>query len=121
MFSGVSFDVSSGISFGLIAASTEESYSRVVLWSVVLIGALLAGFALVAWMKRRLNQPDEQVSPGFSLADLRDLHRKGQLSTEEYDRARSKLVASIKAPSQKPVQKNKDQLPPTKHSPPASD
>ena len=106
----------------MIADSTNDSLRPVLLWSVVLIGFLLAGFALVSWLKRRLHQPDEQVSMGFSLADLRDLHRKGQISTEEYDRARAKLVASLKTPVKTDKTKtDQNKVPPTNDSPPTAD
>jgi hypothetical protein len=33
---------------------------------------------------------------GFSLADLRELHRTGKISDQEFERARGKMAASLK-------------------------
>ena len=34
---------------------------------------------------------------GFTLSDLRDLHRNGQMTAEEFERAKGKIVAAAKA------------------------
>jgi uncharacterized membrane protein len=79
----------------MIAAATD--YRSIFLWSFVLIVVVVAGFILVAWVKRRLQQPDSAAPAlGFSLADLRELHRTGKISDEEYERARGKMAASLK-------------------------
>ena len=71
-------------------------------WSLVLIGLVMAGFALVTWVKKKVKEPDEGPIAGFSLADLRQLHRAGKLSAEEYERARSKMVETLKKTTEKP-------------------
>jgi hypothetical protein len=79
----------------MIAAAND--LSSVFVWSFVLIAAVIAGFILVAWAKRRLKADDEPAAPaGFTLADLREMHRAGQITTEEFERARSKMVAGLK-------------------------
>lgn len=68
---------------------------RIILWSAVLIGLAIGGFALAAWARRRLQGTDDKPAEGFSLADLRRLHKEGRITTEEYERARSSLLASL--------------------------
>jgi len=73
----------------------------VVIWSLVLVAVVFVGYVLVAWVRRRVRQSDQPETVGFSLADLRRLHREGQLSDEEYERARSKLLAALKRQEEK--------------------
>lgn len=77
--------------------ATTDPTSSIYVWSLVLIVVAVAGFVLVSWVKKRVNRPDnEPVSIGFSLADLRELLRKGQLTPEEFERARGRLAAGMK-------------------------
>src|SRR4051794_4777784 len=66
-------------------------------WSLVLIVlTVIAFFGVVrlrAWMK---DDDDTPVSVGFSLTDLRHLHREGKMTDEEFDKARNLMVASTK-------------------------
>jgi uncharacterized membrane protein len=77
----------------MIAAAND--LRSVYIWSFLLIAAVVAGCVLVSWMRRRLRQPDEPASVGFSLEDLRQLYRTGQLSQEEFDRARAKIASDL--------------------------
>jgi hypothetical protein len=83
---------------------TAQDTKTILIVSLVLIGVLLVSFVAVVWIKRRLKEPDEPVSVGFSLSDLRRLHKEGHLSDDEYERARAKMIAAIKK-SEKPGRK----------------
>jgi hypothetical protein len=75
-------------------AQTNVSVS-IVVWCLTAVAAILIGFWLVMWLRKRLYQPDEPTPAGFSLADLRQLHREGKLTAEEYERAKAKMTASL--------------------------
>ena len=70
----------------------------ILLWSLVLLAVVIVGFILVLWVKRRMQVQDTDTGPkiGFSLADLRELHRTGKISDQEFERARGKMAASLK-------------------------
>ena len=72
----------------------------IIIWSLVLLGVVLVGFVAVAQLKKRLVQPDSHASAGFTLADLRALHRSGKMTDEEFARAKEALIAGIKKPNQ---------------------
>jgi uncharacterized membrane protein len=76
--------------------ATTDPTSSIYVWSLVLIVVAVAGFVLVSWVKKRVRRPDEPPSIGFSLADLRELLRKGQITPEEFERARGRLAAGMK-------------------------
>jgi len=75
----------------------------ILFWSVVLIVIVLLGFfgvkALHKWMN---NQDVENLGAGFTLSDLRQLHKSGQMSSEEYEKAKSILLAATHKPAATP-------------------
>jgi hypothetical protein len=86
----------------VILAADSAAYQSIFLWSLALIGLLLVGFFVVMWIKKRVQEPEQPVSVGFSLSDLRQMHQSGQLSDEEYERARTKLVATLQKADKAP-------------------
>ncbi|MCP4759049.1 MAG: SHOCT domain-containing protein [Planctomycetes bacterium] len=58
--------------------------------------AVLAGIIIVAWIslvlvRRQLRSRTTQSSTTFTLANLREMHRSGTLSDEEFERAKAGL------------------------------
>jgi uncharacterized membrane protein len=87
----------------MIVAAAQNEYGTLFVWSLILVAVVVVGFIVVVWVKRRIQQPDSAPTLGFSLADLRELHRTGKISDEEFERARGKMAASLKHQStQKP-------------------
>lgn len=76
--------------------------SAIIFWSLILMAAILLLFVLVIWIKRRVQQPDQGQPFGFTLDDLRRMHEQGQLSEEEFERARTRLRAKLKSAVAKP-------------------
>ena len=90
----------------MIVAATQYDYGKLFGWSLVLIVVVVAGFVLVSWVKRRLQHQETGQTIGFSLADLRELHKSGKLSDEEFERARGKMAASLKSQPSRPPKKS---------------
>jgi hypothetical protein len=80
---------------GVLAKATV---AEVVVWSAGLLLLLIVGMAGAAALRRRFRQDDAPASvPGFTLSDLRQMHRAGQLTDEEFNKAKEKIVtASVK-------------------------
>jgi len=71
--------------------------------SVILIGLVLGAFVAVAQVKKRLVRPEDPSSTGFTLADLRALHREGKMTDAEFEKAKQViLVAAAKATLEPP-------------------
>ena len=95
----------------------EAGVGSVIGWSLVLIVLLLGGYfavmALRTWLK---SEDDESPSGiGFTLSDLRQLHREGKMTDEEFERARAKMVAAAKEMAAKlpdPLARQRKQPPP---------
>lgn len=67
---------------------------NVMWWSVVLIGLLLAAFVAVAQVKKRLVRSDDISGSGFTLSDLRQLHRDGKMTDGEFEKAKQAIVVA---------------------------
>ena len=67
---------------------------------------LTVGFFVVSRLRRRLQEPDPPLAgAGFSLADLRQLHKNGQMSTEEFERAKAKVVENARRAAEREAQR----------------
>ena len=73
----------------------------VLVWSLVLVGLLLVLFVAVAQLKKRLIKPDDGASGGFTLSDLRALHRAGKMTDAEFERAKEAVVAAARRAAEK--------------------
>src|SRR5580692_9166377 len=62
----------------------------------VLVVALLVGFIVVSQVKRRMETPDEPAGSGFALSDLRRLYEDGEMSAEEFEKAKVKVVEAAR-------------------------
>ena len=69
---------------------------HVLIWSLILIALLLAGFFAAAQVKKRLVRPDDVGGPGFTLSQLRELRRNGQMSEEEFEKAKQVILSAAK-------------------------
>lgn len=65
----------------------------VIVWSLSLLGLLVAGYVVIVHVRRRYLQPGDHLPyAGFTLADLRELHRQGKITDEEFAAAKAKVV-----------------------------
>src|SRR5689334_6668908 len=87
----------------LAAATTQPGgIGSVIGWSLVLMMLVLLGFFIVIRVKKWLQEDDEPAAAGgFTLSDLRELHRAGQMSDEEFERAKAQMLAGAKSMASK--------------------
>ena len=76
-----------------------------VVWmSLILIVAAIVGFIAVIQVKRWVNKPDQSPATGFTLSDLRSLHRSGKMTDEEFEKAKALIVAAAQKAAQREAQ-----------------
>ncbi|MBX3404684.1 MAG: SHOCT domain-containing protein [Phycisphaeraceae bacterium] len=76
-------------------AATSTS-TDVVIWVGVLIVAVLLLGALILLVRKRMLAKDKHGADNW-IGDLRQMHKRGELSTEEYESARRALTAKFAA------------------------
>lgn len=77
----------------------------VVLWSAALLVLLGVGLVWGMRFKRRVTQDDDGETPpmGFTLGDLRRMHRAGQLNDAEFAKAKDKIIEAAKKAAERPA------------------
>jgi hypothetical protein len=82
----------------LIPVTYLAQAASVVGWSIVVIILVVAGFATISWLRKWMKEDDiPSGGTGFGLSELRRMHARGELTDEEFERARGKMTASAKA------------------------
>ena len=79
----------------------EANIASAIFWSIVTLGLLLVGMVAAARLRRKMKQEDVIAGPaaGFTLSDLRQMHRAGQLNDAEFERAKEKVVLAAQKAS----------------------
>ena len=78
---------------------SQSGVGSVIARSLILIVTIIIAFFAVVRLRKWLTDDDDAGGParaGFSLSDLKQLHREGKISTEEFERARAKMVGAAK-------------------------
>lgn len=82
------------------SAATRAEAVSILTWLIVIVGVGVAAAVVGFFIWRAYNrQEDTPLTPAtaFTLADLRRLRREGQLSDEEFERARAAIIARTRA------------------------
>lgn len=90
----------------------QSATSGVFFWGFVLIVLVVAGLVVVLVVRRKMSE--EEDSPGgggggFTLADLREMHASGKMTTDEFERAKHALVEGLKAASMRAASERAEQ------------
>ena len=89
-------------------------WEKILYWGFVLIGLAILGFGAIMFFRRKfMAATDADSVPGFSLAELREMRDRGEMTPEEYERTRARVIAKVKAKMNEPRPS-----PPSKTKPP---
>jgi putative oligomerization/nucleic acid binding protein len=80
----------------MLLADVAEEYRGILWWAVgIIVLMIVIAAPVIFWLRKRLAPGEETRGPGFTLADLREMHKKGQMSDAEFERAKSKLLGEL--------------------------
>lgn len=83
----------------------QSDFGGFLLWTAVVVAAMVAMAVFVTWLRRQLfHSEDVTDNQPFMLDDLRQLRDSGQISEEEYERARDRLLGSIRGQMPEPTE-----------------
>ena len=85
----------------LLADLTEEQTHNALIGSLILIVILILLFGGVVLYRKWMNADDTTTGDGFTLSDLRRLHKEGKMTDGEFESAKAILIGSLKAASAK--------------------
>jgi hypothetical protein len=95
-----------------------DGVGGVIIWSLLIIGLVIGGFVAVTWLRRWVSSADDAPAGGFSLGELRRLHQEGQMSDEEYEKAKAMIVEVAKAAAAKQAERLAAGKNPPRRTPP---
>src|SRR5690554_1191289 len=72
------------------------SIAPVFFWLLVLLGLVVIAAAAALWLRRWYRSDQSTAAIGFTLGDLRRLHREGQMTDDEFERAKARMIAGAK-------------------------
>ena len=74
------------------ARHARSPVTEIIVWSLLLMGLLIVGLVIALCLKKRLTDSDVGgAQSGFTLADVREMHRNGQMTFEEFEKAKGEL------------------------------
>ena len=79
------------------SSGTGSAFSELWPWLVALVVLILIGGAVIGIIRKWMRGSDDSEQLGFSLGDLRTLHRDGKLSTEELKQAEAKIISQVQS------------------------
>ena len=81
-------------------APTDGSlFAHILPWLVALLGVVVIGAAGIWVVRRMVKQESNGGAGGFTLHDLRNMKASGQLSDQEFTRARDSMIGRLSEPS----------------------
>jgi hypothetical protein len=79
------------------AQEITDGRKQLFIWLGILVVLVLLGFGgymiFVRWMK---SSATDEGAGGFSLSDLRAMHKAGKISTEEFEKTKAKMLSAAK-------------------------
>lgn len=89
---------STSFEFNLSVPLAQENVIPILGWSFVLIVLVVCAFVGITWIRKWMKAEElPERGAGFGLSELRAMHRRGQLSDEEFERAKGKITSAAKA------------------------
>jgi len=70
----------------------------IIFWGIVIVLIIVVGLLVVLYVKRMLLGDDTVAHPAFTLSDLRQMHKSGKMTAEEFERAKAKIIGTTTAP-----------------------
>lgn len=80
----------------MIADSSPSG--SIVFWGIIIILIIVVGLLIVFFVKKMLLSDDSPAHPAFTLSDLRQMHKSGKMTAEEFERAKAKIIGTTTAP-----------------------
>ena len=89
---------------------TSGQQYTVIFWCVVITLVTLAGFGIIAYIKRHMYARAQQgkYDTGFSLSDLRAMRDRGEITPEEYEQTRARVIAKVKGRARQEEREKKE-------------
>jgi len=76
--------------------NAERLFIDMLPWLGLLCVIVLVLGVVAMWIRARLRSPRKESGDGYTLVDLRRMHARGDLSDEEFEKAREAMIAGVR-------------------------
>lgn len=83
----------------MLAATGGELFLNLLPWLAALVALVVIGGIAIFAAKRMLSSSGDSTVEGFTLQSLRDLHAAGELSDEEFAKAKAAMIGQVRGAS----------------------
>ena len=73
-------------------------FRNIIPWLIVLTAIVVVGAIILHFLRKSIRNDQTGTTQGFTLYDLRQLHASGELSDEEFEKARTAMIESVNPP-----------------------
>jgi hypothetical protein len=83
--------------WSLASAADKSSrlFAEVLPWLLVLLGVIVVGGAVILLARRYMHGSAGQQAAGFTLHDLRQMHAAGEITNDEFERAKAQMIGRL--------------------------
>lgn len=79
----------------IASQSAEQLFIEILPWIIGLAVIVFIGAGAIYYVRKMMYGQSSALEDGFTLHDLRQLHAKGELNDEEYERAKDALIGRL--------------------------
>lgn len=79
----------------VLAQAAEDLFGRLLPWLIMLLVVVVVGAAGIYLVRRMLQGGHGATGEGFTLYELRQMRAAGQLSDEEFERAKALIIGRV--------------------------
>lgn len=82
----------------LAATVTDKSsrlFAETLPWIILLLAAILAGGVIIFLARKYIYGGTDHAAGGFTLHDLREMHKSGEISDDEFTRAKAQMIGRL--------------------------
>ena len=81
----------------------EQMQHETIFWGGIIMVVAVVGFTAIMLFKRYLKSHAQEDSvPGFSLSELRAMRDRGEITPDEYEQTRARVIEKVKAKANQP-------------------
>ena len=81
--------------WGVLAQAAEDLFGQLLPWLIMLLIVVVVGAAGIYLVRRMLQGGHGATGEGFTLYELRRMRAAGQLSDEEFERAKALIIERV--------------------------
>jgi len=79
----------------ILAQAAEDLFGQLLPWLIMLLGVVVVGAGGIYLVRRMLQGGHGAAGEGFTLDELRRMRAAGQLSDDEFERAKALIIGRV--------------------------